>query len=65
MYYLTKVAEGGHTRVEIGIRSGILFIVINSCDSISFTLIRSEGSVLSKLLMKSFACSDIDTVSGN
>lgn len=55
MYYLTKVAEGGQTRVEIGMRSGILFMVINSCESISFILIRSEGSVLSKLLIKSFA----------
>jgi len=36
---LVKVEDGGHTRVDIGINSGILFIVMNSWAIISFRFI--------------------------
>lgn len=65
MYYFTKVWDGGQTNVDKGRRSGILFIIMNSWDSISLKFNLCAGSFFKQLEIKLFAASDIWTVSGN
>lgn len=50
-----KEEDGGQTKVEIGIKSGILFIDIKSWASISWRFIRADGSVFKIPRIKSFA----------
>jgi hypothetical protein len=59
MNYLVNIWVGGQTNVDIGIKSGILFIVIKSWFNISFNVILYDGSVFNNYLMKSLACSEI------
>jgi hypothetical protein len=58
------VFDGGHTNVEIGRVSGILFIVMNSWFIISLRFDLYDGSDYKQPLMKSYACSLTFTVSG-